>query len=136
MKKLNRYWIAALIMSMLLILQCTSNNNKSLNLKLTKMAEDLNLSSPTVLDQHTRFDSAIVTPENIFQYYYTIIYANNPSELLSNQKEELVSNMKKAFTTDRSLQVFKDNKVTIQYIYKDTAQNIIDIITIDSEAYN
>ncbi|HUI33057.1 MAG: hypothetical protein PHO84_02630 [Dysgonamonadaceae bacterium] len=136
MKKLNRYWIAALIMSMLLILQCTSNNNKSLNLKLTKMAEDLNLSSPTVLDQHTRFDSAIVTPENIFQYYYTIIYANNPSELLSNQKKELINNMKKAFTTDRSLQVFKDNKVTIQYIYKDTAQNIIDIITIDSEAYN
>jgi hypothetical protein len=136
MKKLNRYWIAALIMSMLLILQCTSNNNKSLNLELTKMAEDLNLSSPTVLDQHTRFDSAIVTPENIFQYYYTIIYANNPSELLSNQKKELINNMKKAFTTDRSLQVFKDNKVTIQYIYKDTAQNIIDIITIDSEAYN
>ncbi|MFA5463109.1 MAG: hypothetical protein WC265_03435 [Dysgonamonadaceae bacterium] len=136
MKKLNRYWIAALIMSMLLILQCTSNNNKSLNLKLTKMAENLNLSSPTVLDQHTRFDSAIVTPENIFQYYYTIIYANNPSELLSNQKKELINNMKKAFTTDRSLQVFKDNKVTIQYIYKDTAQNIIDIITIDSEAYN
>lgn len=135
MRKVNIYWIAALIISLILIFQCTSNNKK-LNQELTKMADNLNLSSPTVLDQHTRFDSATVTSENIFQYYYTIIYANNPSELLSNQKEELINNMKEAFTTDRSLQVFKDNKVTIQYIYKDRAQNIIDIITIDSEAYN
>lgn len=135
MRKVNIYWIAVLIISLILIFQCTSNNKK-LNQELTKMADNLNLSSPTVLDQHTRFDSATVTSENIFQYYYTIIYANNPSELLRNQKEELIDKMKNAFTIDRSLQVFKENEVTIQYIYKDTAQNIIDIITIDPETYN
>ncbi len=99
------------------------------------MAANLNLSTPTVLDAHTRFDSASVTSENFFQYHYTIVYSRNPSDLLRNQKKELINNMKDAFTHDKSLQIFKVNEVTIQYIYKDTAQNIIDIITIDPELY-
>ena len=138
MKKSSVFRYALMCTGLLLIIQCTSNNSnsdKKLNHQLSEMADNLNLSTPTVLDQHTRFDSAIVTPENIFQYYYTIIYANNPAELLRNQKEELINNMKKAFTNDRSLQVFIDNEVTIEYIYKDTAQNIIDVITIDPETY-
>ena len=138
MKKLNVFQYAFLCTGLLLIIQCTSTNsnpNKKLNHQLTEMADNLNLSTPTVLDQNTRFDSVKVTPENIFQYYYTIVYANNPTELLRNQKQELINNIKSAFMTDRSLQVFKDNEVTIQYIYKDTAQNIIDVITIEPKTY-
>ena len=138
MRKLIVFRYALICTGLLLMVQCTSNNknsNKKLNHQLTEMADNLNLSTPTVLDQHTRFDSAKVTPENIFQYYYTIVYAENPAELLRNQKQELIDNIKNAFITDRSLQVFKDNEVTMQYIYKDTAQNIIDVITIDPETY-
>ena len=138
MKKLNILGFALISTTLFLLVQCTStsnNSDKKLNHQLTEMADNLNLSTPTVLDQHTRFDSATVTPENIFQYYYTIVYAEDPAELLRNQKQDLINNIKNAFLTDRSLQVFKDNEVTIQYIYKDTTQNIIDVITIDPETY-
>lgn len=130
------FLLYAIIFSTLLgATQCTSNSDKQLHQVLTRMAANLNLSTPAVLDVHTRFDSAFVTQENIFQYHYTIAYTSNPSDLLRNQKEELINNMKEAFTNDESLQIFKENEVTIQYVYKDTAQNIIDIITIDPETY-
>ena len=114
--------------------QCTSKT-KHLNKKLTEMAENLNESTPTVLDQYTRFDSVSVASDNIFQYYYTLINIANPNELLSKHKDDIINNMSMAFTTDKSLRIFTENDVTLQYIYKDTTQSVIDIITIDSDRY-
>ena len=119
---------------LIVMIGCTSND-KNLNKQLNKMASNLNESTPAVLDPHTRFDSVAVTPDNIFQYYYTIIEISNPQELLSNHKDEIINNMGKAFATDKSLRIFVDNDVTIQYIYRDSVQNVIDIITIDPDTY-
>ena len=99
------------------------------------MADNLNESTPAVLDQYTRFDSVSVTSDNIFQYYYTLINITNPQELLNKQKEEIINNMGEAFTTDKSLRIFTENEVTLQYIYRDTTHNVIDVITIDSDKY-
>ena len=100
------------------------------------MATNLNRSAPTALDQHTRFDSVAVTSDNIFQYYYTITNIENPRELLQEQKDEMIENIEKAFATDRSLQIFVKNSVTMEYIYRDISQKVIDTITIDASTYN
>lgn len=115
----------------MMLIQC-SPKGKQLNDQLTKMADNLNESTPVVLDPHTRFDSVGVTPDNIFQYYYTLIDIDNPKELLKEQKEEIIKNMGLAFTTDKSLHIFTKNNVTLQYIYSDTTKAVIDIITIES----
>ena len=122
--------ILAIALTVMMV-QCTSKN-KQLNEQLNKMADNLNESTPTALDPHTRFDSVGVTTDNIFQYYYTLIDIDNPKELLKEQKEDIIKNMGLAFTTDKSLHIFTKNNVTLQYIYSDTTKAVIDIITIES----
>ena len=134
MRKTNHIIVVMFIGVLVLLIGCTSKDKK-LNNQLNEMASNLNESAPAVLDPHTRFDSVGVTPDNIFQYFYTLVDIANPDELLSSQKDEIVSNMKKAFATDKSLRVFVVNDVTIQYIYRDTVQNVIDIITIEPNTY-
>lgn len=118
----------------LLLVQCTSDH-KRLHKELTKRAADLNQSTPVKLEVHTRFDSAGVTPENVFQYYYTITNIAKPHELLRDHKEEMTLKMDAMFTTDKSLQFFIHNDVTMEYIYRDTMQNVIDVITIETDKY-
>ncbi len=134
-KKLKEFTYIFSVIVMLLFVQCTSND-KRLHKELSKMATNLNRSAPTALDQHTRFDSVAVTSDNIFQYYYTITNIENPRELLLEQKDEMIENIEKAFATDRSLQIFVKNSVTMEYIYRDISQKVIDTITIDASTYN
>lgn len=134
-KKLKEFTYTFTVIVMILFVQCTSND-KRLHKELSKMATNLNRSAPTALDQHTRFDSVAVTSDNIFQYYYTITNIENPRELLQEQKDEMIENIEKAFATDRSLQIFVKNSVTMEYIYRDISQKVIDTITIDASTYN
>ena len=134
-KKLKEFTYIFSVIVMLLFVQCTSND-KRLHKELSKMATNLNRSAPTALDQHTRFDSVAVTSDNIFQYYYTITNIENPRELLQEQKDEMIENIEKAFANDRSLQIFVKNSVTMEYIYRDISQKVIDTITIDASTYN
>lgn len=131
--KIFTYTFAVIVS--LLIVQCTSDH-KRLHNELTKRAAELNQSTPVALEVHTRFDSVGVTPDNVFQYYYTITNIDNPSELLRNQKVEMMKSMDEMYVTDRSLQFFIQNEVTMEYIYRDTAMNVIDVITIETDKYN
>lgn len=122
-------FVLAIALSLLLA-QCTSKHKE-----LARRAAELNQSTPLVLEVHTRFDSVGVTPENVFQYYYTITNIPNPQELLANKKYDILKNMDERYATDRSLQFFIENKVTMEYIYRDTMQNVIDVITIETAKY-
>lgn len=124
----------AIVFSLLLV-QCTGSNEKKLHKELIKRAEELNTSTPVALDEHTQFDSVGVSADNEFQYYYTITNIDNPHELIALQKEEMMDTMDKMYATDRSLQFFATNNVTMKYIYRDTNENVVDSIIIDSGKY-
>ena len=126
--------VLAMIVSLLFV-QCTGNSDKRLHKELVRRAAELNQSTPVALDQYTRFDSVGVSKDNVFQYYYTITNINNPHQLITFQKEEMMQQMDKMYATDRALQFFVNNSVTMEYIYRDTEQNVIDIITIETEKY-
>lgn len=130
--KILRY-IFVIAISLLLI-QCNSDK-KELNRELTKIAAEWNRSTPVALEAHTRFDSVGVTPDNVFQYYYTITNIDNPQELIASYKNEMLEKMDKMYATDRSLQFFVENGVTMEYIYRDTMQNVVDVITIETDKY-
>src|SRR5690554_8112701 len=66
---------------MVLLLQCNSDE-KGLNKRLTRMAAELNESTPVMLDQYTRFDKASVVTGNMFQYQYTVLNTKNPDSLV------------------------------------------------------
>jgi hypothetical protein len=118
----------------LLLIQCNSDKKK-LNRELAKIAAEWNRSTPVVLEAHTRFDSVGVTPDNVFQYYYTITNIENPQKLIASYKNEMLEKMDKIYATDRSLQFFVENRVTMEYIYRDTMQNVVDVITIETDKY-
>ena len=119
---------------LLLFVQCSSNHKK-INKELTKSAAVENLTTPTLYDAHTRLDSVAVTSDNIFQYYYTLIDIDNPSELLRHQKTEIMKNIDKTYSSDDRMRFFIRNKVIMEYIYRDTAMNVIDVITIETDKY-
>lgn len=119
----------------LLFVQCTNNSNKRLHKELIKTAAEWNRTTPVALNQHIRFDSVGVTKDNIFQYFYTITNIDNPHELIVLHKKEMLQEVDKLYATDRSLQFFVTNGVTMEYIYRDTEQKVLDIITIDTEKY-
>ena len=118
----------------LLLVECTSDN-KELNKELTRIAAELNLSAPTVLDAHMRFDSVGVSSDNTLGYYYTIPNIDNPRELIANKKDDILKDMDGALSTDRTLQFYIQNKVTMQFIYRDTMQHVVDVITIETDKY-
>ncbi|NLA63446.1 MAG: hypothetical protein GX857_09550 [Bacteroidales bacterium] len=126
--------VLAMIVSLLFV-QCTGNSDKRLHKELVRRAAELNQSTPVALDQYTRFDSVGVSKDNVFQYYYTITNINNPHQLITFQKEEMMQQMDKMYATDRALQFFVNNSVTMEYIYRDTEQNVIEVITIETEKY-
>ena len=119
----------------LLFVQCTGISDNRLHKELVRRAAELNQSTPVALDQYTRFDSVGVSKDNVFQYYYTITNINNPHQLITFQKEEMMQQMDKMYATDRALQFFVNNSVTMEYIYRDTEQNVIELITIETEKY-
>lgn len=127
-------FLLLLFVAMTMFIQCTSKE-KQIHKELTKKAVELNRSTPVVLEQHTRFDSAAVTSQNVFQYYYTITNIDDPVELLKQQREEMILAMEEIYATDRSLQYFIQHEILMEYIYRDTLQNIIDVITIDTKEY-
>ena len=131
--KIVSYTLA--IVFSLLFVQCTSSKEKRLHKELIKRAEELNVSTPVALDEHTRFDSVGVTADNVFQYFYTITNIDNPHQLIASQKEKMLDTIDKMYATDRSLQFFATNKVIMKYIYRDTKENVVDIITIETEKY-
>ena len=131
----NKYSISILAFFFaFLLVQCNSNN-KALNKKLTEMAVELNTSAPVMLDQHTRFDKAEVTKENVFQYYYSVINTDDPDGLVESSLHSLKENMRETFATNPDLRIFKENDVVVQYIYKDINSRNIKTITITPNDY-
>jgi len=113
---------------------CTSKN-RELNHKLNEMASNLNSSTPVMLDRFTRFDSASVTKDNEFCYYYTILNTTNADSLFSELKQTISENIRSQVASSPDLRIFRDNDVTLRYFYRDFLQNVVHDITVTPAQY-
>lgn len=123
-----------ILLSGILITQCDTDK-KAINKKLTEMASNLNESAPVMLDDFTRFDNATVTSDNVFQYNYTVLNTQNPDSLIKEVESSLIKNIKLEFNTNPQLVFFKENNVSIDYVYNDENNQVIRRIQIDSSNY-
>lgn len=123
------------LFSILLYTQCTSNE-KALHKKLSEMAANLNTSTPVMLDPYTRFDGASVTSDNVFQYTYSILNTQNATQMVDDAIKSMLPEMRKMFSENNDLRIFKENKVTIEYIYKDAAGTVIRSEKVTPEDYS
>lgn len=127
--------ILSIVLFSILITQCESDK-KAINKKLAEMASNLNESAPVMLDDFTRFDNAAVTSDNVFQYNYTVLNTQNPDSLIKEVENLLIKNIKLEFNTNPQLLFFKENNVSIEYVYNDESKQLIRRIQIDSSNYN
>lgn len=118
----------------LCVMQCASDE-KALHKKLNEMAVNLNESAPVMLDQFTRFDSAMVLPEKAFQYNYTVLNIANPDSLVSEGLKTLQQSIGKQFSSNPDLLIFKENNVVIEYVYKEPSGEIIQSLRIMPDDY-
>lgn len=129
----NKLHFTALIIVSLLLLNCS--NTQKLNEQLTQIAENLNKSTPVLLDDHTVFLNASVTDDNIFQYKYQIVNTTDPQSLMQEKESQTLVNIKVAFRINPDLRVFTKNNVIIDYIYTDSIGQVIKTIRITPKDY-
>lgn len=135
MRKSLIFTTLLLLFSLLMHTQCNSKS-KALHQKLSEMASSLNASTPVMLDPYTRFDGASVTEDNVFQYTYSILNTSDAWQMVNSAIQSMLPEMKKMFSENPDLRIFKENKVTIEYIYKDASGKVIRSQKIMPEDYS
>lgn len=127
-------FILSIALFSLSFIQCNPKE-KALNKKLEEMAVNLNESAPVMLDQYTRFEEASVVQGNIFRYRYTVLNISNPDSLVEKGLQSLKENIGKEFSSNADLRIFKENNVTMEYVYNDETGRTIRSLQIGPEDY-
>ena len=86
---------------------------------LMAAASELNKTLPMMVDNETRFDSAVAGPGRMFFYSYTLVNMSgadvDPADFAAKMTPKLVNN----YRTLPQMKTFRNNKVTLNYIYHD-----------------
>lgn len=86
---------------------------------MVEVASEINKTCPIMVDQDTRLDNTVAMPNNIFQYNYTLVNmvkSEVNSEDLKNYIEPVLIN---TIRTNPDMKIYRDNKITLAYNYKD-----------------
>ncbi|MFV0269135.1 MAG: hypothetical protein ACK5HT_18570 [Draconibacterium sp.] len=96
----------------------------------------INESCPIMVDQDTRLDNAIALPENILQYNYTLVNWVKDSVDLNAFEDYMQPMILKNVKTNPDLKIYRDNKTTMAYNYKDMNGLFITKISITADQYS
>jgi len=102
---------------------------------LVKTASELNKSCPVMVDSETRLDNAVAMPDNVFQYNYTLVNMEKDSVNIQDFEEYMQPQILNNVKTNPDLKLFRDNKVTMSYYYKDSKGIFISKISITPDQY-
>ncbi len=102
---------------------------------MMKVASTLNESCPIMVDQETRLDNVMALPENVFQYNYTLINYVKDSINVDVFKQNLQPQIFNTVKTNPDMKIYRDNKTTIAYSYKDKNGVFITKISVTSDQY-
>jgi hypothetical protein len=127
--------ILATVLLAVLFSHCASDE-RALHRRLQQEAAMLNEVAPIQLNEFIRFDGATVTSDNRFQYRYTVMNTLNPDSLVESSLQELKESARIVYSTSPDMAIFRENNVTLEYIYSDENGRIIRTIVIDPENFN
>ena len=107
----------------------------TLNKELVKLASDMNRTLPMMVDSETRLDNTTAYPNNTFQYSYTLINYDKESIDVIELKRTLEPHIVNQLKSSPQMQWERDNKVTLDYYYKDKNGIHLFTITVKPEQY-
>jgi hypothetical protein len=99
------------------------------------MASEINKTCPVMVDQVTRLDNAIALPGNIFQYNYTILGINRSQINIDTLEKYVEPGIINNIRTNPDMKVFRDQKTTLVYYYKDESGTFIHKFVITPDRY-
>jgi hypothetical protein len=102
---------------------------------MKRAAAELNKSAPTAVDEETRFDSAEVLPNNVFQYNYTLVNLVKDSIDVNVLDENLRSSIVSSVKTNPSLKLNRKQGTTFIYSYKDKNGELLLNIEVTPDLY-
>lgn len=106
--------------SLLLLISC--NKEKTIDDELKEAAINMNKLTPQILNDGIRLDSVSAEPNKIFKYNYTLtqdVKENVTEEEINTFKKEAKEGALNAVKTSADMQEFRDNDVTLKYVYYD-----------------
>lgn len=133
MKVINIIYVAIISFLLINLMGCTPKNEATEKfLKLTVL--EVNKKCPQMVDEITRLDSTN-TKGTTLNYYYTLLNVNKDMGDFSKVKEQLSSQIVSLVKTNPQMKVFRDNNVTLGYIYRDKDINPLFEIKVTPERY-
>ena len=102
---------------------------------LVDLSNELNKNCPLMIDAETRLDNTVALPNNIFQYNYSLIIIDKESINIDEAKTYLEQQIVNTAKTNPDLKVFRDNKTTLRYTYKDKSGVFILTIEVSPDKY-
>lgn len=102
---------------------------------LMETASEINKSCPIMIDNATRLDNAIALPENVFQYNHTLVGMIKDSINITELENYLKPTITNFVKTNPDMQKMRENKVTVNYYYKDKTGVYLFTISVKPEQY-
>lgn len=102
---------------------------------MMKMASEINKSCPLMIDADTRLDNTVALPENIFQYYYTLVNVEKATADTLSMKSYLEESITNQVRTNPQMKFQRDHQTTLNYYYKDKDGSFLFLISVTPEKY-
>lgn len=122
----------------ILLTLVSCNKEKAIEDELKKVAADINKTTPQNLADRVRLDSVSAKPGKIFKYNYTLtddIKENVSPEDIETFKTQTKEGALKVIKTSGEIKEFRDNDVTMEYLYYDKNGKPIADFTITPTEY-
>jgi len=107
----------------------------TLNKDLIELANEMNKTLPRMGDSETRMDNTAAHPNNTFRYTYTLVNIDKESIDIIGFKKLLEPHIINELKANPQMQWQRDNKVTLDYYYKDKNGIHLFTITVKPEQY-
>ena len=111
-----------------------SNDDTNAEKAIAKIVNELNEMCPMAIDEYTTLDNVTALPSKTIQYNYTLgfeLSEVNVDELKNTVYPNTINYVKNA----PDMKIYRDNKVTFIYFYKDINSDLIMEWTITPDLY-
>ena len=108
--------------------------NPSISKELVAMSNELNKNCPFMVDNLTRLDNAVILPNNVIQYNYTIVTVKDSLDVAS-MKQQMEPNIVNTVRTHPEMQRLRELETTMNYYYKDINGVFLFSISVTPENY-
>lgn len=110
-------------------------NKPSFDKVMVEVASEINKTCPLMVDQNTRLDNTVAMPNNVFAYNYTLVNLEKQDIDIDEMKNFIEPNVVNNMKTNPDMKIYRKNRTTMTYNYKDKNGEFILKINVSPDMY-